>query len=83
METYTNRLKELEEIANSYHGVEKSFAVQAGREVRIMVVPEEVSDDDMTIMARNISQQIQEQMQYPGVIKVNIIRESRAVDYAK
>ena len=83
LETYTNRLKELEEIANSYHGVEKSFAVQAGREVRIMVVPEEVSDDDMTIMARNISQQIQEQMQYPGVIKVNIIRESRAVDYAK
>ena len=83
LETYTNRLKELEEIANSYQGVEKSFAVQAGREVRIMVVPEEVSDDDMTIMARNISQQIQDQMQYPGVIKVNIIRESRAVDYAK
>ena len=83
LETYTNRLKELEEIANSYQGVEKSFAVQAGREVRIMVVPEEVSDDDMTIMARNISKQIQDQMQYPGVIKVNIIRESRAVDYAK
>ena len=83
LETYTNRLKELEEIANSYLGVEKSFAVQAGREVRIMVVPEEVSDDDMTIMARNISKQIQDQMQYPGVIKVNIIRESRAVDYAK
>ena len=83
LETYTNRLKELEEIANSYQGVEKSFAVQAGREVRIMVVPEEVSDDDMTIMARNISQQIQDQMKYPGVIKVNIIRESRAVDYAK
>ena len=83
LETYTNRLKELEEIANSYKGVEKSFAVQAGREVRIMVVPDEVSDDDMTIMARNISQQIQDQMQYPGVIKVNIIRESRAVDYAK
>ena len=83
LETYTNRLKELEEIANSYQGVEKSFAVQAGREVRIMVVPDEVSDDDMTIMARNISKQIQDQMQYPGVIKVNIIRESRAVDYAK
>ncbi len=83
LETYTNRLKELEEITNSYKGVEKSFAVQAGREVRIMVVPEQVSDDDMTIMAHDIAKQIQEQMQYPGVIKVNVIRESRAVDYAK
>ena len=83
LETYTNRLKELEEITNSYKGVEKSFAVQAGREVRIMVIPDQVSDDDMTIMARDIAKQIQEQMQYPGVIKVNVIRESRAVDYAK
>lgn len=83
LETYTNRLKELEEITNSYKGVEKSFAVQAGREVRIMVVPEQVSDDDMTIMAHDMAKQIQDQMQYPGVIKVNIIRESRVVDYAK
>lgn len=83
LETYTNRLRELEEIANSYEGVEKTFAVQAGREVRIMVVPEKINDDDMTIMAHDIAKQIQEQMQYPGVIKVNIIRESRAVDYAK
>jgi ribonuclease Y len=83
LETYTNRLKELEDITNSYKGVEKSFAVQAGREVRIMVIPDQVSDDDMTIMAHDIAKQIQEQMQYPGVIKVNVIRESRAVDYAK
>ena len=83
LETYTNRLTELEEIANSYKGVEKSYAVQAGREVRIMVIPEQVSDDDMVIMSHDIAKQIQEQMQYPGVIKVNIIRESRAVDYAK
>jgi len=83
LETYTNRLKELEDITNSYKGVEKSFAVQAGREVRIMVVPDQVSDDDMTIMAHDMAKQIQDQMQYPGVIKVNIIRESRAVDYAK
>ncbi len=83
LETYTNRLKELEDIANSYKGVEKTFAVQAGREVRIMVIPEQVSEDEMTIMAHDIARQIQEQMQYPGVIKVNVIRESRAVDYAK
>ncbi len=83
LETYTNRLKELEDIANSYKGVEKTFAVQAGREVRVMVIPEQVSEDDMTIMAHDIAKQIQDQMQYPGVIKVNIIRESRAVDYAK
>ena len=83
LETYTNRLRELEEITNSYKGVEKSFAVQAGREVRIMVIPEQVSEDDMVIMAHDVAKQIQEQMQYPGVIKVNVIRESRAVDYAK
>ncbi|HAT02508.1 MAG TPA: ribonuclease Y [Oribacterium sp.] len=83
LETYTNRLKELEEITNSYKGVEKSFAVQAGREVRIMVVPDQINDDEMTIMAHDIAKQIQDQMQYPGVIKVNVIRESRAVDYAK
>ena len=83
LETYSNRLKQLEDIANSYKGVEKSFAVQAGREIRIMVVPEVVSDADMVIMARDISKQIESEMEYPGQIKVNVIRESRATDYAK
>ena len=83
LETYTNRLKQLEDITNSYKGVDKSFAIQAGREVRIMVVPEQVSDDDMVLMARDISKRIQEELQYPGQIKVNVIRESRVTDYAK
>ena len=83
IETYINRLKQLEEIANSYAGVEKSYAVQAGREVRVMVVPEKISDADMVLMARNISKQIEDEMQYPGQIKVNVIRESRVTDYAK
>ena len=83
METYTNRLKQLEDITNSYEGVEKSFAIQAGREVRVMVIPEKVSDADMVIMARNISKQIESELEYPGQIKVNIVRESRAIDYAK
>ncbi len=83
IETYINRLKQLEEITNSYAGVEKSYAVQAGREVRVMVIPEKVSDADMVLMARNISKQIEAEMQYPGQIKVNVIRESRVTDYAK
>lgn len=83
LETYTNRLKQLEDITNSYKGVEKSFAMQAGREVRIMVVPEQISDDDMVLMAREISKRIQEELQYPGQIKVNVIRESRVTEYAK
>ena len=83
VETYTSRLKQLEEITNSFKGVDKSFAIQAGREVRIMVVPEQVSDADMVIMAREVSKRIEEEMQYPGQIKVNVIRESRIVDYAK
>ena len=83
LETYTNRLKQLEDIANSYKGVEKSFAIQAGREVRVMVVPEVISDSDMVLLARDISKQIENQMEYPGQIKVSIVRESRAVDYAK
>lgn len=83
IETYITRLKQLEEITNSYAGVEKSFAVQAGREVRVMVIPEKVSDADMVLMARNISKQIEAEMQYPGQIKVNVIRESRVTDYAK
>ena len=83
LETYTNRLKDLEEITNSYQGVEKSFAIQAGREVRVMVVPEKVSDAEMVLMARDIAKRIEESLQYPGQIKVNVIRESRVTDYAK
>ncbi|MEF2639456.1 MAG: HDIG domain-containing protein, partial [Lachnospiraceae bacterium] len=83
LETYTNRLKQLEEITNSFKGVDKSFAIQAGREVRIMVVPEQVSDDDMVIMARDIAKRIESELDYPGQIKVNVIRESRASEYAR
>ena len=83
LETYTNRLKQLEDITNSFKGVEKSFAIQAGREIRVMVVPEVVSDSDLVLMARDISKQIETQMEYPGQIKVSVIRESRAVGYAK
>ena len=83
IETYSNRLQQLEEITNGYKGVEKSFAIQAGREVRIMVVPEQVSDADMVLMARDISKQIESELEYPGQIKVNVIRESRVIDYAK
>ena len=83
LETYTNRLKQLEEIANQYKGVDKSFAIQAGREIRVMVVPEQVSDADMVLMARNISKQIEFELEYPGQVKVNVIRESRVTDYAK
>lgn len=83
LETYTNRLKQLEDIANEFKGVEKSFAIQAGREIRVMVVPEHVSDADMVLLARDISKQIEAELEYPGQIKVNVIRESRAVDYAK
>ena len=83
LETYTNRLKQLEDITNSYKGVDKSFAIQAVVEVRIMVVPEQVSDAEMVLMARNISKQIESELEYPGQIKVNVIRESRVTDYAK
>lgn len=83
LETYSNRLQQLEDITNSFKGVDKSFAIQAGREIRIMVVPEQVSDSDMILLARNISKQIETQLQYPGQIKVNVIRESRVIDYAK
>ena len=83
IETYTNRLKQLEDITNEFKGVEKSFAIQAGREVRIMVVPEVISDADMVLLARDISKKIEEEMEYPGQIKVNVIRESRVTDYAK
>ena len=80
LETYTNRLKQLEDIANQFKGVDKSFAIQAGREIRIMVVPEQVSDDDMVLMARDISKQIEFELEYPGQIKVNVIRESRVTE---
>lgn len=83
LETYTNRLKQLEDITNSFKGVDKSFAIQAGREVRIMVVPEQVSDPEMVLLARDISKQIEAELEYPGQIKVNVIRESRVTDYAK
>ena len=83
IETYTNRLKQLEDITNQFKGVEKSFAIQAGREIRVMVVPEQVSDDDMVLLARDIAKQIEFELEYPGQIKVNVIRESRATEYAK
>lgn len=83
LEAYTNRLKQLEEITNSFDGVDKSFAVQAGREVRIMVIPEKINDDDMIILAHDVARRIEDEMQYPGQIKVNVIRESRVQDVAK
>ena len=83
LESYTTRLKQLEEIADSFQVVDKTFAIQAGREIRVMVVPEQISDDDMILLARDISNQIEENLDYPGQIKVNVIRESRVVDYAK
>ena len=83
LEAYTNRLKKLEEITLSYSGVDKAYAIQAGREVRVMVVPEKVSDAEMVIMAKDIAKQIENELEYPGQIKVNVIRESRAIDYAK
>ena len=83
LETYTNRLQQLEEITNEFKGVDKSFAIQAGREIRVMVVPDHVSDADMVILARDIAKQIEAELEYPGQIKINVIRESRAVDYAK
>ena len=83
LESYIKRLEKLEEIADNFKGVEKSFAIQAGRELRILIVPEDVGDDDMTLMARDIAKKIEEELEYPGQIKVNLIRETRAVEYAK
>ncbi len=83
LETYTNRLKQLEDIANHFKGVDKSFAIQAGREIRVMVVPEQVSDADMVLLARDIAKQIEYELEYPGQIKINVIRESRVSDFAK
>ena len=83
LETYIKRLEQLEEIADSFEGVEKSFAIQAGREVRLMVKPEKVSDSEMVIMARDVAKKIESEMEYPGQIKVNIVRETRAIEFAK
>ncbi|MCI8277492.1 MAG: ribonuclease Y [Clostridia bacterium] len=83
LETYIKRLEKLESIADSFEGVEKSFAIQAGREVRLIVKPEKVSDSDMIIMAREVAKKVENEMEYPGQIKVNVIRESRVIDYAK
>ena len=79
LETYTSRLTKLEEITNNFKGVDKSFAIQAGREVRVMVVPEQITDTDMVLLARDISKQIEAELEYPGQIKVNVIRESRVI----
>ena len=83
LETYTTRLTSLEEIANGFKGVEKTFAIQAGREIRVMVVPDQVTDEDMVLLARDISKKIEDELEYPGQIKVNLIRESRVTDFAK
>jgi len=83
LEQYIKRLRSLEEIANSYKGVSQSYAIQAGREVRIIVRPEDIDDLAATQLARDIAKKIEETMQYPGQIKVTVIRETRAIDYAK
>ena len=82
-EAYTKRLEQLETIADSFDGVDKSYAIQAGREIRIIVKPEKINDDQMTILARNVAKKIEEEMEYPGQIKVNLIREKKVTDYAK
>ena len=83
LENYIKRLEKLEEIANSFDGVEKCYAIQAGREVRIMVKPEDVSDDQMVILARDIAKKIEDELEYPGQIKVHLLRETKAIEYAK
>ena len=83
VENYIRRLQKLEELTGSYPGVEKAFAIQAGREVRIMVKPEEVTEDNMILLARDIAKKIEAELEYPGQIKINVIRETKAVEYAK
>jgi len=83
LETYIKRLQKLEEIADSFDGVDKSFAIQAGREIRLMVKPEKISDNDMIIMAREVAKKVENEMEYPGQIKVNVVRETRAIELAK
>ena len=83
LESYIKRLQKLEEISNSFPGVDKSYAIQAGREIRIMVKPEQIGDDQMIVVARDIANKIEQELEYPGQIKVNVIRESRVAEYAK
>ena len=83
LETYIKRLQKLEEIANDFNGVDKSFAIQAGREIRIMIKPEVINDDSMVLVAKDIVKRIENELEYPGQIKVSLIRETRAVEYAK
>ena len=83
VENYIKRLEKLEEVTSSFRGVEKSYAIQAGREVRIMVKPEEVSEDQIVLLARDIAKKIEAELTYPGQIKVHVLRETKAVDYAK
>ena len=83
LDTYIKRLQKLEEIANTTPGVETSYAIQAGREIRIIAKPDQVSDNAMELLAREISKKIESELEYPGQIKVNVIRETRAVDYAR
>ena len=83
LENYIKRLEQLESIATSFQGVEKAYAIQAGREIRIMVKPEEVSEDQMVLLARDIAKKIEDELTYPGQIKVHVLRETKAVDYAK
>ena len=83
LENYIKRLEKLEEVTSSFPGVEKSYAIQAGREVRIMVKPEQVSEDQMVLLAREIAKKIEEELEYPGQIKVNMIRETKVIEYAK
>ena len=83
LETYIKRLEKLEEIADGFDGVEKAFAIQAGREIRIMVKPDRVDDAESALLARDIVKNIEKELEYPGQIKVTVIRETRAVDYAK
>ena len=83
LETYVKRLENLEKIANSFKGVDKAFALQAGREVRILVQPDKINDDEALVMARDVRKKIEEEMEYPGHIKVLVVRETRAVEYAK
>ena len=83
VENYIRRLEKLEELTSTYPGVEKSYAIQAGREVRIMVKPEEVSEDNMILLARDLAKKIENELEYPGQIKLNVIRETKAVEYAK
>lgn len=83
LEAYIKRLEQLESIADSFEGVDKSFAIQAGREIRIIVKPEKINDDQMTLMARDIAKKVENEMEYPGQIKVNVVRETRVIDYAK